>query len=51
MNARLDCVYDSHGNWTSCQQVVQTADASRREQGGVNKNWRRTITCRQRRGE
>jgi len=40
-DVKLECTYDSHQNWTSCQQIAQ--------RGGVRtiaKMWRRTITYR-----
>ena len=36
----IDCVYDSHGNWTACQQTSGRPPAV----GNVAKMWRRTIT-------
>jgi len=40
-DTKLQCTYDSHDNWTSCQQVVEEAAVNR-----VAKEWRRTITYR-----
>jgi hypothetical protein len=35
----IHCTDDSHGNWTTCQQIVKTGGVDR-----VEKMWRRTIT-------
>jgi hypothetical protein len=40
-DAKLQCEYDSRGNWTSCQLVVIGAGISK-----VGRKWRRTITYR-----
>ena len=40
-NIRIDCVYDDHGNWTTCRQVAQVSGINT-----VGKTWRRTITYR-----
>jgi hypothetical protein len=37
----IDCVYDSHANWTACRQIVRTPAGN-----AVVKMWRRTITYR-----
>jgi hypothetical protein len=41
IDARLDCAYDSYGNWTACRQVVQILGSKT-----DGKSWRRTITYR-----
>jgi hypothetical protein len=41
IETKLECTYDSHENWTNCQQVVKAAGVST-----VGKIWRRTITYR-----
>jgi len=38
---RLDCAYDSHGNWTNCAEVGGLAGAN-----VADRVWRRTITYR-----
>jgi len=38
----IDCVYDSHGNWTTCRQTSGGPPAV----DNVVKMWRRTITYR-----
>jgi hypothetical protein len=41
VDAKLECTYDSHQNWTSCQQITQRGGVST-----VAKMWHRTITYR-----
>jgi hypothetical protein len=41
LDVMLECTYDSHGNWTTCRQIVENAGVST-----VGKIWRRTITYR-----
>jgi hypothetical protein len=41
LNAVIHCTDDSHGNWTTCQQIVKTGGIDR-----IEKMWRRTITYR-----
>ena len=38
---KLDCVYDSHGNWTNCAEVGGLSGAN-----AADRVWRRTITYR-----
>jgi hypothetical protein len=37
----LECTYDSHGNWASCQQIVKSAGVRK-----ISKAWRRTTIYR-----
>jgi len=37
----IDCTYDTHGNWTTCQQINEAGGGHR-----VERLWRRTITYR-----
>ncbi len=40
-DVKLECTYDSHENWTACQQIGKNAGVST-----VVKKWRRTIRYR-----
>ena len=41
LDTLVNCTYDTHGNWTTCQQIDQTSGGHR-----VERMWRRTITYR-----